>query len=319
MNKILIITDIGKKVGLGHYSRSKIITKEIKQYFKRYSVKNLYFSEQIKDQFINQKTLNTYFEIISKIKSYIPEILILNNSLLFQKKYGLKLINELKKNFKKTKMISIDGYLNLYKHFQALWIPNIMVPKKYHNINKIYYGWDKLILDKKKNLKKKLNKKILLISHGGSDIYRLTKKLPNILYKTKYHVNWIIGPYTNTPNIKQKFKNKIKVINQPKSIDKFIVNSHISLALFGMSFFENIRYSLPTIVLIPPGKENKLLIDYILKQKIIVIKDVNQITRAINKLMSDFIYYKKLFIQLSKKTKLQNRKKFYKKIFNYNY
>ena len=69
MKKILIISDTGKKVGLGHYSRSKIITKEIKQYFKRYSVKNLYFNEQIKDQFINQKTLNTYFEIISKIKS----------------------------------------------------------------------------------------------------------------------------------------------------------------------------------------------------------------------------------------------------------
>ncbi len=85
-----------------------------------------------------------------------------------------------------------------------------------------------------------------------------------------------------------------------------------------MSFFENIRYSLPTIVLIPPGKENKLLVDYILKQKIIVIKDVNQIIKAINKLMSDFINYKKLFIQLSKKTKLQNRKKFYKKIFNCN-
>ena len=45
-----------------------------------------------------------------------------------------------------------------------------------------------------------------------------------------------------------------------------------------MSFFENIRYSLPTIVLIPPGKENKLLIDYILKQKIIVIKVINLYT-----------------------------------------
>ena len=35
MNKILIISDIGRKIGLGHYVRAKVVSEEINFFFKK--------------------------------------------------------------------------------------------------------------------------------------------------------------------------------------------------------------------------------------------------------------------------------------------
>ena len=45
MNKILIISDIGRKIGLGHYVRAKVVSEEINFFFKKtFKIYNLFFN-----------------------------------------------------------------------------------------------------------------------------------------------------------------------------------------------------------------------------------------------------------------------------------
>ena len=42
-NKIIIISDSGKDVGLGHYSRSKYLSKNLKHFLKKYKLRIFYY------------------------------------------------------------------------------------------------------------------------------------------------------------------------------------------------------------------------------------------------------------------------------------
>ena len=88
MKKIIIISDVGKKVGLGHLIRSEVLTKEINFYFKKkIKVKNLLFSQEKKNNiFFKSNLVKTVFDINKKLKEYNPKIIFLNNSSLFEKK-----------------------------------------------------------------------------------------------------------------------------------------------------------------------------------------------------------------------------------------
>lgn len=310
--KILIITDIGKKEGLGHYSRAKILNSEIQFYFsKKYKIFNILFTKhKIKNNYT--KFSFSFQDVLNKIKKINPNIIIINTSKIFEKNYGSKLINFSKKFNRNINLICIDGFLRFNTQINSIWIPNIIIPKKYQNKN-VFFGWDKLILQRKINFKKKNFTKNFLISHGGSDVYNLTKKLPKYLFNLNLNINWIIGPYARKPKINKKYKN-IHLIHQPKTLGKFIRESYLAFTLFGMSFFETIYHSVPTIVMIPRGKENRILINYIKKEKILVLADLKKLNYSINKIINNYNSYKKKIERVSNKINFSKRKKFYQKI-----
>ena len=311
--KILIISDIGKKEGLGHYSRAKILNSEIQFYFnKKYKISNILFTKNKTKNNIIKFTFS-FQDILNKIKKINPNIIITNTSKIFEKYYGSKLINFSKKFNININLICIDGFLRFNTQVNSIWIPNIIIPKKHQNKN-VFFGWDKLILQRRINLKKKKFTKNFLISHGGSDVYNLTKKLPKYLFNLNLNINWIIGPYARKPKINKRYKN-INLINQPKTLGKFIKNSYLAFTLFGMSFFETIYYSVPTIVMIPRVKENKILIDHIKKEKILVLEDLKKLNYSINKMIDNYDSYQNKVKKVSKKINFSNRKKFYQKIF----
>ena len=63
MKKIFIISDLGTNIGLGHYSRSLVLTKEIKYYLKnKTKIFNYYFhwknSQNLGFRTVSNKKLN---------------------------------------------------------------------------------------------------------------------------------------------------------------------------------------------------------------------------------------------------------------------
>ena len=115
----MIIPDVGAKVGLGHFTRSKILSDEINFYFKKkFLVKELFFSHEKKiNKFFKPKSSIFLFinDLKARIEEYNPNIIFLNNSNLFAERFGLKLINYIKFNFEKIKSISIDSYFKCLK------------------------------------------------------------------------------------------------------------------------------------------------------------------------------------------------------------
>ncbi len=317
MKKILIISDIGHKVGLGHYSRSKIINKEIKFYFKKkFIIKNVYFNhDKNKNSFFNFSSCNKILALEKIIKKMKADCIFLNNSRIFEKKYGLKMIKFLI-NLNTTKSInSVDSYLKYHKYLNYVWIPNIIIQKEYKGIKNILYGWDKILINKNKKINKKKKGNNTIITQGGSDVFKLTKKLPILLKRylnKKIKVHWLVGPYSPKPKKVKKFS--IKVLENKKDI-KFYNNYNSGFVLFGISFFELLYNRVPISVFIPQRKEKKELILKLKKESLNVFSNLIDAVIFLNKINLNKKIYQKKFNNLSKKISFKNRKNLYKKLF----
>lgn len=322
MKKILVISDVGSRVGLGHYSRAKILEKEIKLYFKnKYKIKQLFFSQDKKrDIFIKYYLIKKFYELEKNITNYNPDIIFLNNSKLFEKKYGNKILEILKKQLKKKIIISIDSYIKFYKNLNYVWIPNIEIEKKWKNIKRILWGWDKLLINKnKKRIIKKNNKKLIIIT-GGSDQYGLTRKLPQVLKKkllfNNISISWLVGPYSPLP--KKVDGLKINIISNKKNTS-YLSSFNMGLVVFGVSFFEVLYNKIPCVVLIPPKKEKKILINKLKNNGIDVAFNIEQAIKKLLIIRNNFYKNKKKFNYLAKKIFFKNRKSFYKNLFSNNF
>lgn len=317
---ILIISDSGKQVGLGHYSRSKYLTYELKKFFKKkITITNILCQNDIatndhnhikfsfKKNFVNQ--------ILDKIKILNPSHVIFNVSKKFENRYVKSLLNKIKKLKQKKRLVAIDGCIKLRKLFNSIWIPNIYLDKekKYQNI---YYGWDKILFKRLKKNKTKYKKKILILI-GGTDVYNYSSKLPKILrtyFDNNYSIKWIQGPFAKKPKI-ENYKN-FKIIKNKSNIEKEILNTNLVLVLFGVSFFEVAALSKPCVVLIPSGKEKKKLINKISKKGFIVAENIKTACKRLYDLSQNYNDAFKKANYLSSSLKKNKRKELYKKILS---
>tara|TARA_A100001015_G_C14949706_1_gene696202 strand:+ start:844 stop:1542 length:699 start_codon:yes stop_codon:yes gene_type:complete len=226
-NKIIIISDSGKDVGLGHYSRSKYLSEELKTFFKKkIQIKNILLQKKIflKDKnFINVSIeKNFYVKIFKFIEIFKPTHIIFNVSKKFENKYIELLLKKIKSKHSYINLIAIDGCIKFKSYFKKIWIPNVYLKRK-NRYKNIYYGWDKILFKKIEKNKKK-NKKKILILLGGTDAYNFSKKLPQILNKFfdhKFSISWLQGPFAPKPKLK-KFNNW-KVLKDKKSYINIMV------------------------------------------------------------------------------------------------
>lgn len=313
-SKILIISDIGKEIGLGHYTRSRIIKKEINSFFKNsFLIKNIYFDNEInKKKILKIKTVSNFESLKKKTSEFKPNFVFLNNSKKFEKNFANKILNFLKKNFKNTIIVSVDSYISYHNKINHIWIPNVEINNKYKFKKNIYFGWDKLLIQKNKK-RKITTKNNLLISTGSADKYGLIKKIPKY-FKTltdDLNIHCLIGPYSKIPKNKNKFK--IKYLTNVKNtnlLNKF----NFGFVTFGVSFFEFIFNNILVIAYIPQKKEKPLLVRYLRKKGFIVCTDNRSILDSLKKLLKNKKEYQKRIKLVSKKINFKNRKIFYKKL-----
>ena len=317
---ILIISDSSKRVGLGHYSRSKYLTHELKRFFKKeITITNILCQN---DFITNDNNHIKFFfkknfvdNILHKIRILNPSHIIFNVSKKFENRYLKSLLNQIKKFKQKKKLVAIDGCIKLRKSFNSIWIPNIYLDKekKYQNI---FYGWDKILFKRLKKNKIKYKKKILILI-GGTDVYNYSSKLPKILrtyFDENYSIKWIQGPFAKKPKIKN-YKN-FKIIKNKSNIEKEILSTNLVLVLFGVSFFEVAALSKPCVVLIPSGKEKKELINKISKKGFNVANDIKTACKKLYDLSQSYNDAFKKANYLSANLNKKNRKQLYKRILS---
>ena len=236
--KILIISDIGKKIGLGHYVRAKVISKEINFFFKKnFKIFNLFYNNiDEHKKIIKVKYLSKFDQLKNEILKINPDLIFLNNSKIFEKKFGKKILEFLNLNCKNKTIISIDSYITYHNEINHVWIPNVVLNTKFKHKKNIYFGWDKLIIQRNK-IKKNYKNKDLLFSTGGADRYDLIKKLPLFLKSLEnfFNIHCLIGPYSKIP--KKTNELKIRYIKNKKNIE-FLNKFNFGFVTFGVSFFE---------------------------------------------------------------------------------
>tara|TARA_B100000787_G_scaffold37549_1_gene26443 strand:+ start:2230 stop:3819 length:1590 start_codon:yes stop_codon:yes gene_type:complete len=224
--KYVILTTATKLSGLGHFSRSKTIFREINEAITA-DVKIICLGKKFHD---NEFLYNNRIQFINKIDSSLFKT---NNKIIIDlpqntfKNISNNLIN--KKN-----IIIIDNYRNLKK--PKFIIPTIRKVKINQNKN-IYSGKDHLIISRKilkynSNIKQTKNNYFLL---GGS--MSLSLKMINFLKDIK-NVKLLVGPLIGSSEEKNLKKAKINYsVNKLNYFKDLSVASRI-YCKFGVSAYE---------------------------------------------------------------------------------
>ena len=315
MKKIFVLSDFGPDVGLGHYKRSRILKDEIKKYFNYVNVKNFYFGSDrsLKEKLVSKKKFKKFLE--KKINRSRPDCIILNISRSFENMIIEEIII-LKKTFPSIQINSIDGNPYNSKIYNLLWIPNIYLEKKHQKKRNIIYGWDKILIEKKSKKKIIKDKKMLLVSIGGTDKFDLTKRLPNILNDEEFvdfKFLWVKGPFVKKPFLKKSVIN-FKFIENRLSLNKLYMKSSFAIVLFGVSFFETVYYGIPQIVHFPKEKkEIKGLIKKLRKRNFLVSQNLIELKKNLKILFKNEKKFKKMAKKNIRMINFKERKKILKK------
>lgn len=209
--QISILAESSEKVGFGHLFRSRIISKEFKKL--GHKVNFYTIGDKIKKNQTSNKEI--YLANIQQIKT-LSDCFIID------------IFNNLKKreiNFIKAKTTKIISFNDVNKNIN--YFNNALINSTINNINKLksknFFGTKYLIISKKFFNNKYKSKKYIFLCVGGSDPLN---QLPKI-------INWIrtynkiipIKVAIIKPNkhlLKLKFKKNIKIIINPKKIQKIM-------------------------------------------------------------------------------------------------
>lgn len=224
----------------------------------------------IKIIFIDSYSINKNF--ISKLKEKNFKIVYFND---FKKNINANLNICLGSNIKKKNYISGFNYVPLSKEF----------------------------LKTKKN---SLNKKTVLITFGALDHYNLSLKLVKRLSKYDLKIIVIIGKYYNRniyrTLVKQKTK-KIKIIDQPKNLFRYLKNSDTVICAGGFTVFESLSLGIPTLCIELWKNQSANLVELKRNKLIKYINYHAKKSLQLNQSNLDVLFDKKYRAYISKRSK----------------
>ena len=112
----------------------------------------------------------------------------------------------------------------LYSFLDLIWMPTFNFNSK--NIleykEKLISGWDTLLIQKRLPSREWRAGVRVLVLTGGSDTTKLGKNLPTILdgmLRSDCVIDWVQGPFSESPNIPSKCRLTWNVHNAPSQLD----------------------------------------------------------------------------------------------------
>ena len=282
---IIIITNYGKKIGMGHYYRGEKI-KKIFSY--KYKVKHLSF---------NGNKLNTHkINYLIRKKNKNKYLLIFD-------------VNNLKKNFLnaiskfKNKKIGIDPPFKILKLLNMAWYSGVSKITNSKSI-KIFSGKGAIIPNGKPSNEIIGNQDSLIFFTGGNDLKKLGDYLPNKLngIDKKYKKIWVKSEYSKKPTIENKENINWKIIENKKNFYSKKIKAKIAFCVFGTTFFELAFRGIPTVVHDPYNNPKHIKDLKVLESLNLAIwaKKKHEIPKKINLLLNNKIKHKEISKNLRK-------------------
>jgi spore coat polysaccharide biosynthesis predicted glycosyltransferase SpsG len=254
--KILFLTDVNKKIGIGHIMRSIRTAKKIDRIKNKLLLilksKNKINSGKLFDKIYY---INNFKNIYNLILIINPDLLIIDlpqHNLKFEKKIYLKNINFLVHDRFLRKKIYSNYLINLNpeikkKDYKKKLIKNtkLLLGPEYFPINSPKY---------KKKISLKI-KKVLIFLGGGENKLRLIKKIFDIIHKSKINKCDIF--FISMDKIDILVKKKLKFmfnlnlyfISNVKNIYKLIRQTDLSIITSGSIAFESCFFNVPMILI----------------------------------------------------------------------
>ena len=306
---VLIVCHAGRGVGLGHLTRSILVARSMQQKFGAY-IQLLVQGDSIKQEYLSgfeyqflEGDKDLGFVIRQQVQAHNIQIIVFDLYPLQIPESFSDLLSELRQD--NCKLISIDGLIDYHNKLDLIFIPSFhFLPPLELNIEiPVLFGWDCYLLNiKSKPAEWKPGKRVLVLT-GGSDVTKLGETLHaqlNAVLPDFTEVNWVTGPYAETPVWPELQKIKMSNYNAPSGLDELMLKSNYALTVYGVSFFELLYYGVPTVVFSPYGNKDDVELAVIEAEGIaLVATDEIDAVHKLKQLMAS----DNLAMSLSKKAK----------------
>jgi spore coat polysaccharide biosynthesis predicted glycosyltransferase SpsG len=278
--QILLVCHAGSSAGLGHLSRLLALAQSLRQ-SDNFRIEFLIFGDNFKKEEleffkIHRLPISSDFENSLKkiIKKLSPSMVVLD---LYPKLLSPNLetlftwIKE-----KEIGLVGIDSLVNYISFLDLIWMPTFSFNSKntLEYKEKLISGWDTLLIQKRLPTREWRAGVRVLVLTGGSDTTKLGKNLPTILdgmLRSDSVIDWVQGPFSESPNIPSKCRLIWNVHNAPSQLDKLIVESDYAITVFGISFFEVLQYGVPTVVFSPYGNKDNSELESLSKEGVAMV------------------------------------------------
>ena len=265
---VLLVCNLGKAIGIGHLSRLLIVAQALVKK-NNYNINFLIQGPYVKDQ-----RLSKYALFIVEEDESINKALLVNQFDIVIVDINERFCSEdisVGLNYQKQSgaiLIGIDALFKYEKILDLIFIPSFYIDSRSLDLTnaKVVYGWDCYLLeDNEENRNKHISKSSIntLILTGGSDPMSLGDHWPQELddnLTINHEINWVVGPYSDRPILPRNPKTKIIEHVSPAGLSSLIKQADIAACVYGVSFFELLKFGIPTVVLSPyEGKDNKEL------------------------------------------------------------
>lgn len=254
-NKLLILTDVNKKIGVGHLMRSIRTAKKFEATHQIFLlVKNKYKINH-KNTFhkiLNNLNFDKIYNLIIKVKPILCIIDLPKPDLKFEKKLYLKNIKFCVYDRLNRKKIFSNYLINLNPEIKKNDYQNRLI-----NNTKLFLGPNNFpIYSKRYNKKISPNvKNIIIFLGGGKNKFGLIEKIFSTLCKSSLkncNINFVSMEKIHT--IRQKkflamYNLNINFIYKAKNIYELIKKADLSIITSGSISFESCYFSVPMILI----------------------------------------------------------------------
>ena len=266
INKVMILTEGGSEIGLGHITRCLALYEA----FKEYDIEPVLIVNGDKkvDEFLRNQDIQYKIENWVKNAKLIKDLILIIDSYLAPG----EVYSTLKKN--NNVLVVIDDYNRLQYNAHIIVSPTIygefLDYKKHSNI--LYLLGSKYIILRKEFWdipSKKINKdlKNIMITFGGEDLRNLTPRILGLLKDMPYNFHVVIGKAFKDISYISKYKksniNFYFDLNAKEMLNLMLL-SDVAISSCGMTLYELARVGVPTIGIVV-AENQKLNAEYFQK------------------------------------------------------
>ncbi len=255
---VLVATQCGKDVGLGHLTRSCVVARQFQEQLAA-GVTLLLQGDEVDYQplaLLPHHIIDWSVSFTDTLKHILEskqiDILIVDLPVIKDALVFCKILQSIPSN--RTIKVAIDGLFEFVDKLDLIHVPSFyLAPNIVQKIdqNKIAYGWDCYLLPPVNDVVAWQPGRRLLVMTGGSDLHELGRYWPALLDQQLplgMEVVWVNGPYAASPEIPFSPRLKWDVLDNPPDSGVVMASCDYALCLYGVGFFELLQHGIPTVV-----------------------------------------------------------------------
>ena len=259
--KVLVLTQAGPQVGLGHLKRMLILASALREHF----------SAAVRLAIQGRPTGVGGLELVEHewlpgggrsmehlerlVREWGPQAVVCD----LRESESLGSLSEWLERLGEQGVmrVAVDGMFDRAEQFELIHVPSFFCSRSCLSVaaEKRSYGWSHYLLPPLLPRRYAQRPHKLLVLTGGSDAYALGTSLPALLesaIEQPLEIIWVKGPYAEPPRLPRSGAHHLwRLEHAPHELEPLFAEADLALTVHGVSLFEALHNGLPSVTFNP--------------------------------------------------------------------